>query len=86
MSEASLYIKSGCPPPFGVGPTFSPRDHLHIGGHRKLFCKKVMLPFGSHQAPLYRGSRQNRLQGHPQKGVSYLKEERAHTHQDQQVG
>jgi len=23
-----------------------------IGGHRKLFCRKAMLPFGSHQAPL----------------------------------
>jgi len=31
-----------------------------IGGHRKLFCRKAMLPFGSHQAPMYRGSRQNR--------------------------
>ena len=29
----------------------------NIGGHRKLFCRKAMLPFGSHQAPLYRGSR-----------------------------
>jgi hypothetical protein len=23
-----------------------------IGGHRNLFCRKAMLPFGSHQAPL----------------------------------
>ena len=28
-----------------------------------MFCRKAMLPFGSHQAPLYRGSRQNRLKG-----------------------
>ena len=28
-----------------------------MGGHRKLFCKKAMPPFGSHQAPLYRGWR-----------------------------
>ena len=34
-----------------------------ICGHRNLFCSKAMLPFGSHQAPLYRGSRQNRLKG-----------------------
>jgi len=26
---------------------------LPTGGHRKLFCRKAMLPFGSHQAPLY---------------------------------
>ena len=26
-----------------------------------MFCRKAMLPFGSHQAPLYRGSRQNRV-------------------------
>ena len=32
----------------------------NIGGHRKLFCRRAMLPFGSHQAPLYRGSRQKR--------------------------
>jgi len=30
----------------------------NIGGHRNLFYKKAMVPFGSHQAPLYRGSRQ----------------------------
>ena len=24
-----------------------------MGGHRKLFCRKTMLPFGSHQVPLY---------------------------------
>ena len=29
-----------------------------IGGHRNWFCRKTMLPFGSHPAPLYRGSRQ----------------------------
>ena len=28
-----------------------------------MFCRKTMLPVGSHQAPLYRGSRQNRLKG-----------------------
>jgi len=42
-----------------------------------------MLPFGSRQAPLYRGSRQNRLKGNPQTCVSYPEEERAHTRQDQ---
>ena len=30
---------------------------LHIGGHQKLFCRKAMLSFGSHQDPLHRGSR-----------------------------
>ena len=35
----------------------------NIGGHRKLFCRKAMLPFGSHQVSLYRVSRQNRLKG-----------------------
>ena len=29
-----------------------------IGGHRKLLCKKAMLPFGSHQTLLYIESRQ----------------------------
>ena len=29
----------------------------NIGGHRKLFCRKAILPFGSHQPPLYRVSR-----------------------------
>ena len=42
-----------------------------IGPHRKLFCSKTMLPFGSHQAPLYRVSRQ------PAK--EYLLEQRAVT-------
>ena len=32
---------------------------------RKLFCRKTMLPFGSHQAPLYRVSRQP-AKGYPQ--------------------
>ena len=36
-----------------------------------MFCRKTILPFGSHQAPLYRGSQQNRLQGNPQRAVSY---------------
>jgi len=36
---------------------------VNIGGHRKLFCRKAMLRFGSHESPLYRGSRQNRLNG-----------------------
>ena len=31
-----------------------------MGGHRNWFCRKAMLSFGSHQAPLYRGSRQRR--------------------------
>ena len=37
----------------------------NIGGQRKWLCRTIMLPFGSHQAPLYRGSRQNRLKPHP---------------------
>ena len=41
----------------------------NIGGHRKLFCRKTMLPFGSHQAPLYRVSRQP-ARGYPQSGAS----------------
>ena len=39
-----------------LGPLGSSRPN--IGGHRNWFCRKAMLPFGSHQAPLYRGSRQ----------------------------
>ena len=31
-----------------------------------MFCRKTMLPFGSHQPPLYGGSQQNRLNGNPQ--------------------
>ena len=45
---------------FGVYWTFSPLGPLcssrpNIGGHRNRFCRKAMLPFGSHQTPLYRG-------------------------------
>ena len=40
----------------------------NIGGHRKLFCRKTMLPFGSHQAPLCRISRQP-AKGYPQSGI-----------------
>ena len=48
-----------------------------------MFCRKTMLPFGSHQASLYRVSRQNRLKGHPQKGLwqrCTTDSEHTHTH------
>ena len=47
------------------GPLGSSRPN--IGGHRNWFGKKAMLPFGSHQAPLYRGLPQNRLKGNGQR-------------------
>ena len=43
--------------PVGVSVLRAPS----IGGHRKLLCRKTMLPFESNQAPLYRVSRQNRV-------------------------
>ena len=27
-------------------------SQFYVGGHRNWFCRKAMLPFGSHQAPL----------------------------------
>ena len=47
-----------------------------------MFCRKAMLPFGSHQAPLYRGSRQKRLKGqrhsHRQKVCSIVSAQPLH--------
>jgi len=48
-------VRDGGPSAVGSFRSFRFFEHP-LGGHRKLFCRKAMLPFGSHQAPLYKGA------------------------------
>ena len=76
VADCLLYgprIRAASPPQnpstfhFPLGTLGSSRPN--IGGHRNWFCRKAMLPFGSHQAPLHKGLRQKPAKGYPQSGV-----------------